>query len=291
MTATRRKGRALMYHFTRSVALPLVAALLCAMPFEDARAQPDKGAKVQLDLGKIKADLESGNAQRMLGALEQVSAAGKEGVPAAQLVEALLRRGANPPVLERALQVAGVLGQESSSEAVAPYMRHRAPQLRQAATDALTRTGGPKAIAALRGGLHARDPEVRSISARGLGELGAQEAVEDLMRALHHDVKEASAAIGKLCTAEQCTKFTELLGKRPLESLLDGLEQILLRPSTEVADTVKLGLVEKLANLRSPRVGEFLASVSKQWPKHGSKKVKRAVDEAAESLGAGKAKP
>ena len=280
-----------MYHFRRSVALPLAAALLCAMPVDDARAQKDEGAKVQLDLGKIKADLESGNPQRMLGALQQVAAAGKDGVPAVPLVEALLRRGANPPVLERALQVAGKLGQESSSEAVTPYLRHRAPGLRHAAADALTHTGGPKAIAALRHGLHARDPEVRSLSARGLGELGAKEAVDDLMRALHHNVTEASAAIGQLCTGEQCTKFTALLGRRPLESLLGGLERILLRPASEVPDAVKLSLVEKLSNLRSPRVGEFFAAVSRQWPKGGSRKVKRAVDEAAESLGAGKGKP
>jgi HEAT repeat protein len=264
----------------------VIVALLCAAPADDARAERGRAAEVKLDLEKLKADLESAQEPRMLAALATISSAGAAGVPAAPYVEAVLLRGASQTVLERALVVAGELGQASSSAAIAPYLRHRAAALRRAAAEALTRTGGKPAIAALRLGLRGRDAEVRAACARGLGELGAHEAVDDLFRALQHKVTAAAASIGMLCAPAQCDRFTALLERQPLEAMLDGMERILLRPGEQVPDEQKLGVVAALLELGSPRVGHFLRQVSDRFPPDGSPAVKEALFEAAEMLGA-----
>ena len=100
-----------------------------------AQAKP-KTSQKSVDVAKIKAALESGDEQRMLDALETVAAAGDAGKAAAPPIEGLLRRGASVKVLVRAIDVCGALKQESSSAALAPYYRHRVPDVRRAAVKA-----------------------------------------------------------------------------------------------------------------------------------------------------------
>ena len=214
-----------MYHFRPALALALSAAFLCIAPTESVQAERGKGSAARLDLEKVKADLESGEVARMLAALDAISEAGAAGQAAAPHVEALLVRGASARVIVRALQVAGQLAQPSSSQAVAPYVRHRLEAVRRSAARALAGTKGPVAIKTLRWGLRSSDAVVRGICASALGDLGARKAVWELFAALEHGVNEAAASIGKLCSPTECSRFAALLGKHPFdETVLAGVE-------------------------------------------------------------------
>jgi hypothetical protein len=100
---------------------------------------------------------------------------------------------------------------------VAPYVRHRQPALRLAAARALAKTGGPDAVAALRGALRGSDVRLRREAAQGLSGLSAKEAVADLFAVLNKEVPEAAAAVGVLCVPADCRKLVELLGKLPFD--------------------------------------------------------------------------
>lgn len=174
-----------------------------------------KAAASRLDPAKLKAELESRDESRMLAALKHVADAGDAGKPVAPHVEALVRRGASVEVLTLALNVLAGLKQPSSSAAIAPYYRHRVPEVRLAATKALLQTGGPAGIKALRAALRSPDARVRGMAASGLGSLNASEALPDLFAALNHNVGEAATSIGQLCKPVECEKLAGYLGSFP----------------------------------------------------------------------------
>ncbi len=133
--------------------------------------------------------------------------------------------GASVKVLVRAIDVCGALKQQSSSAPIAPYFRHRTPDVRRAAVKALLKTRGPVAVKALRAALRSPDAQVRGISASGLGALGAKEALPDLFNALGHNVGEAAGSIGQLCSKKECEKFANLLGKHAFDIMTSGFDQ------------------------------------------------------------------
>jgi len=236
------------------------------------------GAHAKPDLAAIKAALESGDETRTLGALAEVEASSDGG--AAPLVDALLGRGANPKILTRALAVAGVLARESSSPTIAPYVKHRNADVRRAALLALIKTKGAPAAKALRQALRGSDPALRGIAADGLGALGVRDAVPDLFAVLPRNVPEAAGAIGTLCSASDCEKLVELLGKLPFDTMQSGFLPLLLRPSSEVPQKLKFGLIERLRLLATSAASELLQSALTSYPKNGDEKVRRAIDGA-----------
>lgn len=270
------------------VAALMALAALVAMPAQDALAQGKGKAKAgatALDLKKLEAELKSGDEKRMLAALEQIADAEDAGAPAAPLVNAVLRRGASVPVLTRACEVAAVLKQESSSAVLAPYHRHRVPDVRRAAVKALLKTKGAVAVKALRQALRSPDAQVRGISASGLGVMGAKEALPDLFIALKHNVGEAAGSIGQLCDAKDCEKFADLLGKHPFDIMTSGFDQILFRNPKDMNDDQKIRIVGRLRELGTKDAGNYLADVAERWPKDWSKRVKQAIDGAVKALG------
>jgi hypothetical protein len=259
-------------------ALCLAATTLLA---PGADAQP-KQAAPKPNLTKLAKELESGDEARVLAALEQAGDAGK---PAAPLIDKLLQRGSNAKIAVRAIEVAGLLEQPASSGVLAPYVQHRASDVRHAAARALIKTRGAKAIAALRKALRSSDPLVRGIAANGLGSMGAKEAIPDLLTALDHNVVGASEAIGQLCAVKQCETLTARLGKLPLDVLTSGLDQILFRPSAEIPDAHKLAIVGRLRELGTKDAGKYLSDVAGRWPENWSKQVKQALDSAVKASG------
>ena len=249
-----------------------------------AQAKP-KTSQKSVDVAKIKAALESGDEQRMLDALETVAAAGDAGKAAAPPIEGLLRRGASVKVLVRAIDVCGALKQESSSAALAPYYRHRVPDVRRAAVKALLKTKGAAAVKALRSALRSPDAQVRGISASGLGALGAKEALPDLFAALDHNVGEAAGSIGQLCAKKACEKFADQLGKHPFDVMTSGFDQILFRSPKDMTEDEKIRIVGRLRELGTKDAGNYLADVADRWPSDWSKRVKQAIDGAVKALG------
>lgn len=282
-----------MHRLTLTLAALVSAAALAQTPAGTAFAQAKGKTKTEakgkakgetkIDVQKLKADLESGDADRIATALDAAAKAGDSA--AAPLVEALLHRGASAEVTVKALETLGALKQSSSSPAIAPYVQHRVPVVRRAATKALGKTKGAEAIKALRAALRSGDAQVRGIAAGNLGALGAKDALGDLFTALAHNVGEAAAAIGQLCEPKDCEKFAELTGKHPFDVMSSGFDQILFRAEKEMAEEQKIRIVGRLRELGTKEAGKYLADVKGRWPETWSKRVKQAIDAAVKATG------
>jgi len=276
------------------VALALVVCCPSAelMSVDTACAQKPAAAKQRkIDVEALRKDLESGDDARIVPALEKVSEAGAQARPLSPQVDALLRRGMSANSCVPALDAAGALALPSLSTALAPYVRHRAPTVRRAATRALVKTSGPDAVRALRAALRSNDPVVRATAAGGLGEIGAKEALPDLFTALTRGVKESAPSIGKLCESNDCDKLIELLGSLPFDVVAAGIDPILFRASKEIGDEYKIRVIERLGALGTAEAAGYLADVAQRWPKTSSKRVKQALDAAVKASAAARSKP
>jgi len=242
-------------------------------------AKPEKPkAHSTLNLENSRKALESGDEARALAALDEIEAASDQ--KAAPLVEALLTRGANSKLLLRAIGVAGALGAPSSSSALAPYVKHRAADVRRAAALSLARTKGSVAISALREALRANDAALRGTAAQGLGALGAKEAVPDLFVVLPKETPDAAGAIGVLCRADECKRFVGLLGKLPFDVMESGFLPLLLRTDSDAPDSAKLALIEQLRRMATQKSSALLATALASFPESGNPKIRAAIDAA-----------
>jgi hypothetical protein len=251
----------------------------CLTPSLALAAPAEKpAAHASLNLNNLKKALESGDEAQALAALDEIEQAGDRS--AAPLVDALLTRGASSKLLLRAIAVAGSLGKEASSTALAPYVKHRTPEVRHAAAQSLVRTKGKVAVQALRDALRGNDAALRGTAADGLGTLGAKDAVPDLFVVLPKEVPEAAGAIGTLCSGDDCKKFLNFLGRLPFDVMQSGFLPLLLRTSSDVPDGLKLQLIEDLRRMATQKAGEVLSTALATYPSNGSPKVKAALDAA-----------
>ena len=241
-------------------------------------AKPAAGSKPSLNLESTKKALESGDETLALAALDEIELSGDK--RAAPLIEQLLARGASSKLLLRAIGVAGALGQESSSNALAPYVKHRAPDVRRAAAQSLARTKGSIAVQALRDALRGSDPALRGTAAEGLGALGAKAAVPDLFVVLPKEVPEAAGALGVLCSESECQRFVGLLGKLPFDVMESGFLPLLLRTGSDVPDAVKLHLIEELRRMATQKASALLSTALASFPANGNPKIRSAIDGA-----------
>lgn len=266
-----------------ALAFATTTASATAAPPKAAPAKPGKAAPApKLDLPGLQKALESGDEAKTLEALATIQ---KSGDPAgAPLVESLLLRGASAAVLARAIETLGILAQPSSGQYLAPYARHRTPELRRAALRALIATKAPIAGDVLRQALHGNDPAQRAIAARGLGQLGVRAAVPELLKVLPKDVSEAAEALGVLCMADECDRFMGLLGKLRFEVMESGMVPLLLRPQAEVSDDSKLRLIERLRRMATQPANQLLQTALAKFPPDGSPKVKTALERALKGL-------
>jgi HEAT repeat protein len=259
-----------------AAALAFAPTVAFAAPAPGTKAKAPEQAKLKLD--SLKKALESSDEAQVLAALDEIEQAADR--RAAPLVEALLARGANSKLLLRAIAVAGALGAPSSSSALAPYVKHRAPEVRRAAAQSLAKTKGSAAISALRDALRGNDAPLRGTAAEGLGALGAKEAVPDLFVVLPKEVPEAAGALGVLCRADECKRFVGLLGKLPFEVMESGFLPLLLRTDPDAPDAAKLQLIEQLRRMATQKSGALLATALASFPANGNPKIRAAIDAA-----------
>jgi HEAT repeat protein len=285
-----RPSRALCASLALSVSLGAAAA--------DAKppraSATDAPAAVPLPADAINR-LRSGDPAQIKTALDDVRMSAKAGAPAVPVIADLLRRGMTPPLTQAALDAIGDTESEAGSEAVAWYTRDRSVAIRRSAIQVLTRTRGPAAVKALRLSLSDPDAGVRGLSATGLGNMKAKDAVADLFLALDHKVAEAAASIGQLCAGNECDKLASKLGSLPFDVVTGGLDQMLFRPASDVSDDVKLQVIGRLRELGTGEANRFLRDVQAKWPKTWSAKVRQSIDQAvlatAASPGAGGGSP
>jgi HEAT repeat protein len=265
-------------------------AIVLAATSANAQTRPGGGATTNVPAVKVSAtagaDLKSGDTTKIKAALDEIRMAGKGGGTsfAPQIVE-LLGKGVTVQLAEAAIDTLGDLEVESSSPAIAEYMQHRSPRVRQAAAKALLKTKGQAAVKALVKGLSDQDGMVRGVSANGLGQLKAKAAVNDLLLALDHRVNEAAVSIGMICTAQECEQLAARIGKFPFDVVGGGIEQALFR--ADVADDTKIKLIGRIRELGTKEANAFLRESFKKWPATGSARVKQALDQAVQATGGG----
>lgn len=258
--------------------VPSLAAPSLALAADPKPADPK-------EVAELRAKLKSGEQDTILDALTAI--AEKRDPALAPLVAGVLEGGSTVAVLTLALDTAGRLKTPSLSAAVAPYVRHREKEIRQAAVRALLKTQGPAAAPALRQALRSQDAFIRGMAASGLGSLGATDAVDDLFKALANNVGEAAASIGQLCGPEACERLASLLGKTPFDVITGGLEQALFRPAKEVPDETKVKIIVRLREMGTAESRRYLNDVRSRWPQDGSETVRKALDSAVKGSGGG----
>jgi hypothetical protein len=249
--------------------------------------KPGRAARVNVDVPGLTAKLKSAESGDVKGALDEIRSAGKDAAILAPEVESVLRTGPGVELAQAVLETLGAVGAPSSSAVIRPYARHRKQELRIAAARALIRTGGAEAVAALREALSDSDPAVRNAAAGGLGTLASTESVGDLFAALDHKVLEAAAAIGKLCTVEQCETFAAKIGSFEFDVMTSGFDQILFRPATDVPEEEKIRIVGRIREVGTSDANKYLRDVQSRWPSGGSPQIRRAIDQAVEATGGG----
>ena len=266
-----------------SLALVLVATAANAQTRTGGNATNAPQVKVSATAG---ADLKSGDTTKIKAALDEIRMAGKgTGTPFAPQIVEILQKGVTVQLAEAAIDTLGDLESESSSPAIAEYMQHRSPRVRQAVAKALVKTKGPAAVKALVKGLSDQDGMVRGVSANGLGQLKAKTAVNDLFLALDHRVTEAGISIGMICSAQECEQLATRIGKFPFDVIAGGIEQALFR--ADIADDTKIKLIGRIRELGTKEANGSLKEWFKKWPANGSARVKQALDQAVQATGGG----
>jgi hypothetical protein len=275
-----------MRAFPLGAALGAALALSGMLPLE-ARAQnksrPGAVAAVPLPADAIKR-LKSGDPAQVQGALDDVRLCGTGGAPAAKTIVDVLDRGLPPELTLSAIATLGDTQSPAANEALAWYARHRDIGFRRAAITALGKLHGPVPARALRNALSDPDEGVRGLAATEIGGLEGntqlKETVADLFLALDHKVEEAAASIGQLCDATDCKKLAGKLGVVPFDVMAGALDQVLLRPPKDIDEATKVDIVDRVRELGTADVHQFLQDLQSKWPPKGSPRVKATIDQA-----------
>jgi HEAT repeat protein len=267
-------------------------AIAAALGLQTARAEePSDADRKQKPLSKAELDefaeldgaLSSGDPAQIEQGLLKLQTVRHKAYAA--LVEKVLVRGGNEPVVRSALSVARRFASESSSAVVAPYLSHRLAVIRREAVLTLAATKVPAAVAALKLCLRNSDAGLREACATALGDLADPSAVPDLLVALDRGITAAALSIGKLCGDDACGKFVERLGKVPFEAMSEGLVEAIVRTDGRVSADTKVSLIASVANLRTPEAKASLRGALSRFPEKGDAKVKGALNSVIESFG------
>jgi HEAT repeats len=267
----------------RTLLTAACAAMALAIAGGGAQAKPkaaDAGPRaIPMPADALKR-LRSADLDQIKSALDDVRTSGKGGAAAAPVIAELLERGLPPVLTQAAIDTLADTEAEAGSGALSVYAHHRNVQLRRAAVQALAKTRGAVAVQTLRAALSDPDPGVRGLSATGLGNMKAKDAVGDLFVALDHKVNEAAASIGQLCAGSECERLAGKLGSVPFDVVTSGLDQVLFRPAGDVSDDLKVKIVGRVRELGTGEANRFLRTVQDKWPKTWSQRVKQSIDQA-----------
>jgi hypothetical protein len=103
---------------------------------------------------------------------------------------------------------------------------------------------------------------------------------------LPKDVAEAAQSLGQLCVGAECEKFIGLLGKLRFEVMESGIVPLLLRPQADVADELKLKVIERLRRMATQPANQLLQTTLAKFPADGSPKVKQGLERALKGFSA-----
>ncbi len=268
----------------RIVACSTVLAFALVTQGALADAPPPKPAPAPALAASTVADLKSGDASKLRGALDDVRMGGKSNAHLAPTIADLLQRGLPPSLTEAAVTTLGDLESEAGSTVLASYAQHRNLKVRQAAVRSLIKTKGAVAIRALRRALSDSDPMIRGVAANGLGVLKAKDALPDLSVALDHGINEAAISIGLLCGPAECEALSTRLGKLPFDVVTGGLDQAMFR--ADLAEDSKIKILGKVRELGTAEANKYLRDAQKRAGSL-SPRLKQAIDQAVSATPGG----
>jgi HEAT repeat protein len=275
--AAQAKGAAAPSKSAAAPAKGAVAPAKSAVAPAKGDASPAKGPRAsKLDAAAVTAQLASPDT--MAAGLAAAQAAGAGAKAVAPRIEELLVKGLPPSLAIAAIGALGAIGEASSSAAIAPYVKHRDAEVRRAAAQALARTRGPAAAAALLRGLRSNDAELRSLSATGLRAAGDKDSVPDLVKALDRGIAEAAPSIGALCEGA-CKELLARLDKVRPDVRRATLEAMLVRKPA-LPDDALVAAVEKIRSDPDPSARAYFQGLKKVFK--GSKTVRKALEAAAQ---------
>ena len=274
-----------MRAFPLGAALGAVLVVSGMLPYE-ARAQnkPRPGvAAVPLPADALKR-LKSDDLAKVQGALDDVRMSGKDGAPVAKAIVDRLNRGLPPALTLAAIETLGDTQAPAANEALAWYARHRDVGFRRAAIGALGKLQGAVPARALRNALSDPDDGVRGLAATEIGGLEGntqvKETVADLFVALDHKVEEAAVSIGQICDPADCKRLAGKLGIVPFDVMAGALDQVLLRNPKDIDEATKVDIVDRVRELGTADVHQFLVDLQSKWPPRGSQRVKATIEQA-----------
>jgi HEAT repeat protein len=187
-------------------------------------------------------------------------------------------------LLETAIVTLMALGQPSAGPALFELTHYRRPEIRLRAIEAIAAVRPPGGEQVLIDALSDADSTVRSGAAVGLGDVGTEQSIEVLFRALDHGNLEASIAIGKLVPARDVRRLFPYIGNVPFRSMAPAFAETLKRK--DVPDSEKLAVVARLEEVGTGEVksffGDLMTSTEGALPPAVSKAALRAMQEIAE---------
>jgi hypothetical protein len=197
-------------------------------------------------------------AQRAPSRPNTTRAGGQDAPPLADLIAAALGGGSDASV-DAALDALRERADERSVDALISLARHRRAGARRRAYLALATLRAGVARDAVARGLSDVDPGVRSVAARALGDMGAQEALPQLFVALERGVHDAARSIGALARSGDLPRFHAQLGAAPLPAMLEGYARLVRRADLSWGD--KQDILHRLFEVSGLLVRAFLV----QW--------------------------
>jgi HEAT repeat protein len=240
----------------------------------------------EVPIPKLSADLASDDAATASAAIDALGERGGRDSIAA--LARFIRAGQPDALTDRALGALGTARKTEALDVLATMTRHRRVAARIASFASIARISGERSNSLLADGLRDSDAGVRGVCARSLGERRARSQIEPLFRAFERGVPEAAVAVGRLATASELARFHARLGQAPVQNMLGGYEQLLLR--ADIDEATKLDIVARLGEVASLTVKRFLERLQADPSFKTQPRVQRSLIDTAKRID-GRPKP
>lgn len=245
----------------------------------EAAPGPRSGA-TRVPIATLRAQLASGDAATVSAAL---AALGRRSERAAvDALAAFLVVGQDDAWADRGIEALGNTRSADARPLLAELAHHRRAHARVLAYQGLAHIAGEQSDKLLADGLRDSDADVRGTCATQLGERGARAQLELLLRALERGVPEAAPAIGKLGDAETVTRYGAFLQRLPIQVMLSGYGEFLVRP--DLPEAVKLEIVARLGEVAGVTVKRFLEQLVAKNIAKGLPSFQHALRETAKRI-------
>jgi HEAT repeat protein len=274
--------------FAAALRCMLAAAALCVWtPPLRAGAAPlptSSGAAPALrggaSVARLSEDLASGDAAKTEAAIDALGQRG--GRDAVAALAAFIRAGQVDALTDRAIGALGAARAPEALDVLAAMTRHRRAAARVAAYASIAHIEDERASALLANGLRDSDAGVRGVCARSLGERRARSQLEPLFRAFERGVPEAAVALGRIAAASELARFHARLGQAPIQNMLGGYEQLLLR--ADIDEATKLDVIGRLGEVASLSVKRFLERLTTEHDWSAHPRVQRSLADTARRI-------